>query len=129
MSKTKEEQEEAIARLREWCPPGTKVYCILRHVTRSGETQVIDFKTIIDSEVSHIGYNVALALGWSYDRKHDGVKVYAVGMDAAHHAVHTLSYRLHGHDNVNIKEEERGTSIIPTLNRYKAGYSLIVQWL
>lgn len=124
-----QEQEEAISRLREWCPPGTTIYCILRHITKSGETRVIDFKVITPEEVMHIGYNVALALGWSYDRKHDGVKVYAVGMDAGHHAVHTLSYRLHGYDNVNITEEVRGKPVVPTKDKYKAGYSLICKWL
>lgn len=132
MSKTKaqqQEQLEAIERLREWCPPETTIYCILRHVTKSKETRVIDFKVITNDEVLHIGYNVALALGWSYDRKHDGVKVYALGMDAAHHAVHTLSYVLHGYENFNIEKHEEGTSVVPTKDKYRAGYSLISYWL
>lgn len=132
MPKTKAQQQEtldAILRLREWCPPGTTIYCILRHITKSKETKVIDFKVITNDEVMHIGYNVALALGWSYDRNHDGVRVYAVGMDAGEHAVHTLSYKLHGHENVNISESEKGIPIIPKFDKYKAGYSLICYWL
>lgn len=130
MATTKQlELEEAIGRLRGWCPPGTTIYCILRHVTKSKETRVIDFKVITNGEVLHIGYYVALAIGWSYDQRYEGVRVYAVGMDAAHHAVHTLSYRLHGYDNLNISPSERGANVIPTKSKYRSGYSLIPQWL
>lgn len=124
-----QKQEEAIVRVREWCPPGTTIYCILRHITKSGETQVIDFKVITNGEVLHIGYDVALAIGWSYDQRYEGVRVYVVGMDAGHHAIHTLSYRLHGYDNLNISSSERGANIVPTKNKYRSGYSLIPQWL
>ena len=31
----KQEKQEALEMLRKWCPPGTKVFTVLRHVARS----------------------------------------------------------------------------------------------
>ena len=43
------EKEEAIQRLKELCPAGTRVYCVLRHVSRSGMRRVIQL-VVIDEE-------------------------------------------------------------------------------
>ena len=39
---TNDEREQAISRLRELCPPGTTVYTIMRHRSRSGTSRVVD---------------------------------------------------------------------------------------
>src|SRR5690606_25206898 len=82
MSVSKKEQQLAIERLRKWIRPGDTIYCILRHVSRSGMMRVIDLvKVGEDGEILNIGYNAALALGWPYDRRREGVRVSGTGMD------------------------------------------------
>jgi hypothetical protein len=96
------EQEEALARLREWLQPGDTVYCILRHVTGSGMQRTISFKRIsIDSRtgkpyIQDLSWNMAKALGWRYDNAREGVKVDDAGMDMGFHTVHTLARVLFG---------------------------------
>lgn len=90
------EQTEAIERLRQWVKPGDTVYCVLRHVSKSGMSRVIDLN-VFDKEtgdVSHIGYNAALALGYGYDRKREGIKIGGCGMDMGFALVYELSRKL-----------------------------------
>jgi len=89
-------KQEAIARLQRWVKPGATIYCILRHVSRSGMTRVIDLATVEQGDVLPIGYDAALALGWPYDRRRGGVRVSGTGMDAGFHLVHCLSHALFG---------------------------------
>lgn len=95
---TKTEQTEAVERLREWLNPGDEVQCILRHVSRSGMSRVIQLVKF-DSEsgrVLALGWNAALALDWRYDREREGVKVGGAGMDMGFHLVYSLSQVLFG---------------------------------
>ena len=88
-------RDEAKARLLEVVKPGDTVRCILRHVSVSGMSRVIDLIIISSTgEVSHIGYNAAEALGWGYDRKREGVRVAGCGMDMGFHLVYSLAYVL-----------------------------------
>lgn len=102
-------RQEAIDRLREWLKPGDTVYTQLKHVSRSGMSRVIQIvkiscrpETDIDGnagaqpEILYLGYNVAEALGWKYDRDREGVKVGGCGMDMGFHVVHSLGYALYG---------------------------------
>jgi hypothetical protein len=96
MKKADREREEAITRLREWITPGDTLYCVLRSCSRSGMSRIIDlqgFKPTTTGELQHFsyGYNAALALGWGYDRKREGVKVGGCGMDMGFHLVYSLS--------------------------------------
>lgn len=115
---SKKEQQEARERLRKYIKPGDTIYCILRHVSRSGMTRVIDLVTVReDGEILHIGYNAALALGWPYDREREGVRVSGGGMDMGFHLVYSLARALFpGGQTV----AERGED---------AGYSLTHRWL
>ena len=87
---------DAIERLRRWLQPGATIYCVMRHVSRSGMTRVIDLLTIRDGDIVRIGYDAALALGWPYDYRRGGVKVSGTGMDMGFHLVHSLAYALFG---------------------------------
>lgn len=99
VSKSDSERAEAIARLREWIKPGDVVYTILRHRSRSGMSRTIDVLGIDPSEkgaggsprVFAFGWNVAKALGWTFDREREGVKVSGCGMDMGFHLVYAMS--------------------------------------
>jgi phage terminase large subunit GpA-like protein len=92
---TKSERAEAIERLRDWLKPGDTIHCVLRHVSRSGMSRVIDFKKIeANGEVSTLGWNIAKALEMPFDRNREGVKVGGCGMDMGFHIVYNLARTL-----------------------------------
>lgn len=90
------EQTEAVERLREWVNEGDTIYCILRHVSRSGMLRVIDLVKVDGDRVYSLGWNAAKAIGWTYDRERDGVKVNGAGMDMGFHLVYTLAQVMYG---------------------------------
>src|SRR5690606_2034174 len=110
---SKQEQQEARERLRKYIKPGDTIYCILRHVSRSGMTRVIDLVTVRDDgEILHIGYNAAAALGWTYDREREGVRVSGCGMDMGFHLVYSLAHALFsGGQTVAERSEDAGYSL------------------
>lgn len=85
---SKQEQTEAIERLREWLAPGDKVHCILRHVSSSGMARVIQFVKMVDGNPRYLGRSIAIALGMSYDMKREGIKVEGCGMDMGFQVVY-----------------------------------------
>ncbi len=85
-------KDEAIESLREILKAGDTIHTILRHVSRSGMSRVIDLKFITESgDVRHIGYSAAVALGYNWDDKRQGVKIGGCGMDMGFHLVYSLS--------------------------------------
>jgi hypothetical protein len=85
MARTKRDPEAA-ARLLEYLKPGGTVYTVLRHRAASGMSRTIQVVTIENDRdrgpwVAHLGYNVAAALGLTYDRDREGVRVSGCGMD------------------------------------------------
>ena len=88
-------RDEAIARLREILKPGDTVYTVVRHVSASGMSRVIDLYHfgIYDGKVqkSWLSGFVATALGWSFDEKRGALRVQGCGMDMGFHVVSTLS--------------------------------------
>lgn len=92
MNKQKEaERQEAITMLLKYIKPSMRVYTILRSRSSSGMSRVIDCKIIVDNEVLHMGYNVARALGYTWDNEREGMKVGGAGMDMGFHIVYSLS--------------------------------------
>lgn len=73
------------------------VYCVLRHVSRSGMMRAIDFYVQGTDGMSRITWSMHEALGWSYSNKYDALVVDGCGMDMGFHAVYTLSATLYGH--------------------------------
>ena len=91
MTRKDAERQEAIGRLREWLKPGDTVYTIVRHVSRSGMQRTIDCIGIDKPDQIHAyGWNVAKALGWSFDRDREGVKVSGCGMDMGFETVYSM---------------------------------------
>lgn len=95
------EREEAIARLRDLCPPGTKVYTILRHVSSSGMTRVIDafvfYTDERDGEARPFWLSglISTACDIKRDPKRDGLRVGGCGMDMGFWVVYTLGRYLY----------------------------------
>ncbi len=89
------ERDAAIAELRETLTPGTTVYTVLRHVSRSGMSRDIDVYVMQDNEPRRITWSVSQASGMRYDRKAEALKVGGCGMDMGFHVVYNLSRALY----------------------------------
>ena len=94
MKYSKKEREEALAKLRELCPPGTTVYTKLNHVSRSGMSRSITPFLIVDGEPRYIACSVAVIFAQSRD-KYDGLKIDGCGMDMGFALVYRLSFLLY----------------------------------
>jgi hypothetical protein len=100
-----DEAEAARSRLRELLPPGSTVYCVLRHVSRSGMSRAISFYAIVDGEPRWLSGYIARALIYEEDgkplypmsKRHESSNVVGgCGMDMGFAVVYDLSYALHG---------------------------------
>jgi len=129
---SKSDQQEAIERLREMLSPGDTVYTILRHVSRSGMTRIIDPVILGKDGAYHLGWLVSQALDEPYDRNREGVKVSGCGMDMGFALVYDLSGTIFpdgfdcigkgcpANDHVNRVE---------TTHHQAGGYALRHKWL
>lgn len=94
----KAERAEAVERLRAFVRPGMTIYCVLRHVSRSGMQRRIDFYAIdVDEQrgphLSYLSGLIARTLGY---RVHNdgGIVVNGCGMDMGFHVVHNVGRTL-----------------------------------
>lgn len=106
--KAEREAERANAReqLRKLCPPGTTVYCVLEHVSRSGMTREIklyalqpdvDCSRPYPDALAYLSGYVSHALDYAKRGKRDGNVVSGCGMDMGFHLVSNLSHALYPH--------------------------------
>lgn len=131
---SKEQVAESLARLRKLCPPGTTVYCTLRHVSRSGMMREISLHVIERRGLVSLTWDAARILGWPLNdgRAHWALRVSGCGMDMGFHTVNALSYALHGMKSrgADAKDAQtRGVPFTPRRGHFRAGYSLKHEWL
>lgn len=91
------ERDQAIAELRETLKPGTTVYTILRHVSRSGMSRDIDVYVMQDGEPQRITWLAAKAADLTYSRKAEAIKIGGCGQDMGFVIVYDLSRSLYDH--------------------------------
>ena len=112
MKYSKAEREEALAKLRKLCPPGTTVYTKLNHVSRSGMSRSITPFLIRDGEPYYIAWSVAILFGQSRD-KYDGIRMDGCGMDMGFALAYNLGYYLYP-DGFGLEgKNKRGSKIRP----------------
>ena len=76
---------ESLEILRAWLKPGDTVFCVLRHVSRSGMMRHISF---LDKDHRCLDHLIGPALG--YRRACEGLKVSGCGMDMGFSVVYAL---------------------------------------
>lgn len=117
----KEQQSAALDALRSILNPGDTVTTVIRSVSRSGMSRSIDCYVLSckDGTISKrwLSRLVATALGYSFDEKHEAVKVSGCGMDMGFHLVYNLSYALFG-EGMTVSQLGRDP-----------GYDLKQEWL
>jgi hypothetical protein len=89
----------AIAKLRELLPPGSTVYTILRHVSRSGMQRKIScYAFLAESDGSIRPYwldsFISKATGLPLDRKYEALTVNGCGMDMGHAIVDDIAWAI-----------------------------------
>lgn len=94
LAREETEKQEAIAHLRRVAPPGSKIYGVVKHVSRSGMMRHIDFYVPVADEngKTHMQY----LTGWfesvlRWGRADNGLKVGGCGMDMIFHTVYCVS--------------------------------------
>lgn len=136
-------REASIKHLRKMLKPGATVYTILKHVSRSGLSRVIDVVMLgRDERGVHLRGYAAEAIGYPLDPR-GGLRVNGAGMDMGWHLVTVLSATLYP-DGFTCIGEGRGArrgkgcpsadhhngdrNYKPHLHR-SGGYALRHQWL
>lgn len=129
--KQEAERVEAIKHLQKVCPPGTTIYCVAKHVSRSGMLRTIDFYVGKGCNMQSIAGYISVALDMRGDWKRGGLKVSGCGMDMGFHVVHNLSYTLHGMvaKGDGVKAQKTGTPFKARRGHFRPGYSLGYAWL
>lgn len=88
------EQLAALNELHELIKPGDTIYTILRHVSRSGMSRVIDAFIQTEDGPFPVGWLMARAGGLKFDRDRGGVVMGGCGMDMGFELVYETSRRM-----------------------------------
>lgn len=120
----KSEVEEAKEYLLELVKPGDTVYTIVRHVSKSGMSRVIDLFVIRENRPIRISWSANKVLGWTYDRNHEGIRVGGCGMDMCFHVVYSLGRRLFP-DGFQLADNQYGRDGDTSGFDNNGGYALI----
>lgn len=98
-------KQEAIDRLREELPKGSTVYSVLRHCTRTGAAtyQIVTFDPEHGTPWYH-GYNVATAIGRTYNKNHEGITMRGYGYAKSAEIVRELGYALYKNEKAFIHQ-------------------------
>lgn len=98
MSATKAEVEEAVADLREMLKPGTEVFTLVKHVSRSGmQREIALYVAAIEGgepTIRDITFKVGRVLDYPMNRDRWALKVRGAGMDMCFAVVYHLSGKL-----------------------------------
>lgn len=130
------EREECIAKLREWLPPGSTVYCVLTHVSRSGMQREIKLYARIEGQdqLQYLSGYVSHVLDYARRGKRDGNVVDGCGMDMGFHLVYGLGAKLYpdGFDCLGLDKRCPGNDHYKQETRRRhsdGGYALRCEWL
>jgi len=93
MSEVKE--KTYIQTVLENLPQNTRIYSIVRHVSKSGMSRLIDFYVMVDNRPMWVTPAIRDLLGYNQDKQTSALKVSGTGMDMCFHVVYSLGSKLH----------------------------------
>lgn len=134
-SKSRAEVEDARARLRDLCPPGTTVYTVLRHVSKSGMSRDIAVYVMADGEPRWITWSVAQATGLGWNDAREAIRIGGAGMDMGFALVYDLSSVLYrdgftcAGDRCPSNDHSNGDRDHEPHHHTSGGYALRQRWL
>ncbi len=68
----------------------TTVFCVLRHVSRSGMKRTIDLFVVRNGGIMRIGFHAARLIGRTWNSEREGIVVGGCGMDMGFEVVDSL---------------------------------------
>lgn len=89
------ERRDEIAKLRSRLKPGTTIYTVLRHVSDTGMSRLIDLYYVEEGEIRRITWSTAIALERTYDRRKEALRINGCGMDMGFDTVDSLARVIH----------------------------------
>jgi hypothetical protein len=93
------DRDDALTALRGWVLPGSKLYTIVRSVSRDGMSRSISVLKAHDQpgsqEIDRLDWHVSVVLDLKLDTKNGGVRIHGVGMDMGFEVIYQLSRALH----------------------------------
>lgn len=95
-----QERTESLTRLREWMPKGSRVFTILRSVSKSGMRREVAVVVWLPGEARpiHPNFHVSRALGLRFGKR-QGLVMEGCGMDMGFELVYRLASALHDDPN------------------------------
>jgi hypothetical protein len=98
-------KSESLNRLREWMPKGSRVFTILRSVSKSGMQREIAVVVWLPGEDRpiHPNFHVSRALGLRFGKR-ESLVLQGCGMDMGFELVYRLASALHDDPNALIHE-------------------------
>ena len=126
---TDQQRIDARATLLKLLKPGTTVYTILRHVSSSGMTRIID-PILIDKHghTFFIQHAVAVLTDRTINDRYCGIKVSGCGMDMGFELVYILSRILYP-AGFRLRKGQWHNSLKPGQKCKDGGYALKQRWL
>ncbi len=99
MAKTFTPSADSLARLKELCPTGTRVYGFVRHVSSSGMSRRISFYAIQDNKPVFLDGLFSNVTEFKRHKDKEGLIVGGCGMNMIMHVVTTVARVVHGHES------------------------------
>ena len=131
MKYSKKEVSESMEYLHKFLKPGSTVYTVLRHVSRSGMSRRIDLYAMVCDEKggSHMAYlSHAAAVVMGDSRPNDGIRVGGCGMDMGFHLVYNLGHTLYP-NGFKLAKGQYGRNGDTSGHDTDGGYALKHSWL
>lgn len=129
--RTKEVDEvkaNALTFLKKNLKPGSKVYTIVRHVSKSGMSRNISTFIARKGEIIGLDWYVAHVLDAKRDPSNGGIKVHGCGMDMGFDLVYRLGRRLYP-NGFKLAKNQYGRNGDKSGFDRDGGYSLKQEWL
>ena len=125
-----QERKEAIRDLKKHLKPGTTVFTVLRHVSRSGMFRVIDLYVIKRNQPLRITWGACKATGSTYNIGWEGMAMGGCGMDMGFAAVYELSRTIFPKGFIPAKAGQLGRNgADPDELDTNGGYALEHKWI
>lgn len=138
---TTEEREEARKILRAECPPGTTLFTVLRHVSKSGMSRDIDVYKLEGGDRQWLSRLAARAAGLTFNERAEAIRMGGCGMDMGFALVYELASALYpdGFDCIGARtdrwpgcpssDHNNGDRNYEPHHHRSGGYALRHRWL
>lgn len=93
------QQKESLTVLKKILVPNDTIYGVVRKVSSSGLSRIVEFYAIKQDKPILISYHIANVLEFVYNRKKNGVVIKGCGMDMCWDTVCRVSWQLFGSES------------------------------